>query len=109
MTRSTLAGQCGPSRDARRDTAIPAREICVLLQQPDRAGRPGLVPDHRTLDLGEEARLHKLRAWDLAATEHGCDYTKSALMGKDTATGACIIFNINRKQLSPHQVGNLVR
>jgi len=30
-------------------------------------------------------------------------------MGKDTATGACIIFNINRKQLSPHQVGNLVR
>jgi len=30
-------------------------------------------------------------------------------LGKDDATGACIVFNIKRKQLSPHQVEKLVR
>jgi len=32
-----------------------------------------------------------------------------APLGKDDTTGACIVFNIKRKQLSPHQVEKLVR
>jgi hypothetical protein len=70
---------------------------------------PDWFPIIERLDLGEEANLRKARAWDLAATEHGGDYTVGALLGKDDATGACIIFNVKRKQLSPHQVEKLVR
>jgi len=36
-----------------------------------------------------------------------CGY--EAPLGNDDATGACIVFNIKRKQLSPHQVEKLVR
>jgi len=70
---------------------------------------PDWFPIIERLELGEEAKLDKARAWDLAATEEGGDYTVGALLGKDTATGACIIFNVKRKQLSPHQVEKLVR
>ena len=70
---------------------------------------PDWFPIIERLELGEEAKLTKCRAWDLAATEQGGDYTVGALMGKDAATSACIIFNVKRKQLSAHAVEKLVR
>ena len=59
--------------------------------------------------MAEEARLRKVRAWDLAATSAGGDWTVGGLMGKDEASSGCYIMNLKRKQLSPADVERLVR
>ena len=61
------------------------------------------------LPMAEEARLRKVRAWDLAATSAGGDWTVGGLMGKDEASSGCYIMNLKRKQLSPADVERLVR
>jgi predicted phage terminase large subunit-like protein len=49
------------------------------------------------------------RFWDLAATEDGGDWTTGALQGFHRSTGNYYILNMQRKQLRPGEVENLVR
>jgi len=61
------------------------------------------------LSMSEEAELHKVRAWDLAATSAGGDWTVGGLMGKHTPSSGCYLMNLKRRQLSPADVEKLVR
>jgi len=61
------------------------------------------------LTMTEEAELQKVRAWDLAATNAGGDWTVGGLLGKHTPSSGCYIMNVKRKQLSPADVEKLVR
>lgn len=49
------------------------------------------------------------RIWDLAATEDGGDYTCGTLCGHSKSTGAFVVANVLRKQLSPGDIEDLVR
>jgi len=49
------------------------------------------------------------RVWDLAATEEGGDYTVGSLIGYAKDTGATVITNIVRKQISPMEVESTVK
>jgi len=59
--------------------------------------------------MAEEAELQKVRAWDLAATHAGGDWTVGGLLGKHTPSSGCYIMNVKRKQLSPADVEKMVR
>jgi len=61
------------------------------------------------LSMAEEAELQKVRAWDLAATSAGGDWTVGGLLGKHTPSSGCYIMNVKRKQLSPADVEKMVR
>jgi len=61
------------------------------------------------LSMDEEAKLQKVRAWDLAATSAGGDWTVGGLLGKHTPSSGCNIMNVKRKQLSSADVEKLVR
>lgn len=56
-----------------------------------------------------EAKMTRTRAWDLAATEGGGDWTTGTLMGRVPVNNNCIIFHVAHKQLSPANVEQLVR
>jgi len=70
---------------------------------------PDWFPIIERLPMAEEARLHKARVWDLAATSAGGDWTVGGLLGKDEPSSGCYILNIKRRQLSPAEVEKLVR
>jgi predicted phage terminase large subunit-like protein len=63
----------------------------------------------KTEVLPQLARIKKARIWDLAATEGGGDYTVGAHCGWDRMNEKFYILNIIRRQISPHQVEDLVR
>lgn len=49
------------------------------------------------------------RAWDMAATQGGGDYTTGTKMGRKGLTRQAYLFNIIRKQLSPAKVEETIR
>lgn len=56
-----------------------------------------------------ERSMTRVRAWDLASTEGGGDWTVGPLLGRYPSTNSCTILNLMRKQYSPAQVEQLVR
>jgi predicted phage terminase large subunit-like protein len=49
------------------------------------------------------------RAWDMAATQGGGDFTTGTKMGRKALARQAFIFNVIRKQLSPLRVEELIR
>lgn len=68
--------------------------------------------DGKWLQIGHGMKpedYHCCRAWDMAATQGGGDYTTGTKMGRKGLTRQAYIFNIIRKQLSPLKVEALIR
>ena len=53
--------------------------------------------------------LNKVRAWDMAATENGGDFTVGALVGKEVDTSAGYLLDVRRKQMSPANIEKEIR
>lgn len=59
-------------------------------------------------EVPHHSQLKSVRAWDLAATEHGGDYTAGPLMHRHTQTGRFYITDLAHGQWSPKGVENVV-
>lgn len=53
--------------------------------------------------------LKKARAWDMAATEGGGDFTVGALLGKEVDSSRGYILDVRRKQISPLKIEEEIR
>ena len=83
----------------------------ALYQQkpiPRTTGLEGGVWD-QPLDIFPKEHLKYVRAWDLAGTAGGGDYTVGMLLGEDSHFGFTYILDVIREQLSPGAVEMLVQ
>ena len=84
----------------------------ALYQQKPIPRSMGLVHDSWFMpveSLPQYAKLRKVRAWDLAGTDSGGDYTVGALLAVDRETGLFYIIDVIRDQWGPADIERIVR
>jgi len=88
---------------------MPAAAWQALYQQsPTIAEGNFFKPDMIPITEAEPAGLKYCRAWDLAATENGGDYTCGVRIGYDTKIKMAYIIDVVRGQYAPEMVDNII-